>query len=176
MVLVPAHCDACGLDFQPRAISLGPGARNITLVGNLTNCPRCGGIARFIEGEFNVKDGKFEVLSASDVTREMLVRLQLLIDEAEAHPSRLDEIKQKAEAVHAGFGGLFNPLEWSPEVKAALIAAVAAAMVARCAGGGTTVINVAPKIIIEAPDKRTPQPPLREEAGGSPAPKRERSA
>jgi len=160
VVLVPAHCNACGLDFQPRAIAVANGATNITFTGNRTNCPRCGGVAQLMDGTFSVKDDRFEILSAPSVTREMLARLQLLIDEAEAHPSNLDAVRQKAEAIHAGFGALFGVKDWSPNVKAALIAAVTAVLVAKCSGGGTTVINVAPRLIIEMPEQRKPEPPI----------------
>ena len=159
MVSVPAHCSRCGLDFQPRAIVIQNGASNITMAGNTTNCPHCGAMATFMEGTFSVEDDRFKILSAPSVTREMLVRLQLLLDEADAHPSDLDRISKKAEAVHAGFGSLFNPADWSPNVKAAIIGAVAALMVAKCSGG-TTVINVAPRLIIEMPEPRKPEPPI----------------
>ena len=129
------------------------------MTGNRTNCPRCGGTANLMDGTFSVEDDKFRILSAPSVTREMLVRLQLLLDEAEAHPSDLDRISKKAEAIHDGFGSLFNPADWSPNVKAAIIGAVAALMVAKCSGG-TTVINVAPRLIIEMPEPRKPEPPM----------------
>ncbi|MGE0848889.1 MAG: hypothetical protein AB7O44_04595 [Hyphomicrobiaceae bacterium] len=111
---------------------------------------------------------KFEILSAPSVTREILAHLQLLIDEAEAHPSQLGEIGQKAEALHPGLGRLFDPREWSPEVKAAPIAAVVAFAAAKCSGRGTTVINVAPRLVIEMPEKSAPEAPRKFDFGPLP--------
>ncbi|MFZ1106523.1 MAG: hypothetical protein WAN86_27290, partial [Hyphomicrobiaceae bacterium] len=148
-------CDHCGFDFQPPAINIGGG--RITLSNNITNCPRCGGVARFVDGTFQVENGKFRILFASTVTREMLTRLQLLVEEADRDPTQLDNLRAKAEAIHSGFGALFTPANWSPEVKAAVIAAMTAFAVTKCSPSPT--VEVAPRIIIEMPTREKTEPP-----------------
>lgn len=82
---VPAHCDDCGLTWEPRgAITLLPGGEGTRLIGNATRCPNCGGLARFIEGTFSVRDGMIEVLAAPDWSMQALRLLQRAAQEAEA--------------------------------------------------------------------------------------------
>lgn len=155
MVSVPAHCTGCGLDFMPSTIGLTGGA-SITISNCVIDCPRCGATAHFADGTLRADGDKFRLLSGPNVTREMLLRLRLLVEEAERDPTRLDSVQKEAEAIHPGFGSLFSPTSWSPEVKAALVTAMAAVVLAKCSPSPT--INVTPRLIIEIPSPRHTAP------------------
>lgn len=157
MVSVPARCGSCGFEFQPRAIEMSGGA-SVTIENCTTSCPRCGGTARFAEGTLRADDDKFRILSAPSVTREMLQRLDLLVEEVYRDPRRLERIGLEAEAIHRGFGSLFAPANWSPDVKAAVVAAMTALIVAKCSPSPT--VNVSPRLIIEMPEPGKPDPPM----------------
>jgi hypothetical protein len=80
----PAFCPNCGLIFAPPSVVVGEGARvrGLTLSGNVQRCPQCGGLAELPEGTFDVADETIRVLSASDLTRERLLRLQAILEQA----------------------------------------------------------------------------------------------
>jgi hypothetical protein len=120
---------------------------SVTLSNVGTICPRCGGPAHFAEGTLRVESGKFRVLNAPTVTREMLLRLKLLAEEAERRPSKIAALQKRAEKLHPGFGELFAPGGWSPEVKAAIIIAIGAVAAAKLSPSPTVV--VAPRLVIE---------------------------
>ncbi|MGY1593246.1 hypothetical protein ACI79D_14825 [Geodermatophilus sp. SYSU D00708] len=66
MPVVPAHCDTCGLTWEPTIGGIRiDNSTNITLGGGGSlPCPRCRARARWIEGTFNFRDDVIEVLSA----------------------------------------------------------------------------------------------------------------
>jgi hypothetical protein len=74
VVGLPAHCTRCGHTFEGRGIVVEGNVQHLVLENNIESCPRCGGAARIVEGEFNVRDGVFEVLRSTRLDREMLQR------------------------------------------------------------------------------------------------------
>ncbi len=74
MVGLPAHCTQCGYTFEGRGIVVEGYVRHLVLENNVESCPRCGGAARIVEGEFNVRDGVFEALRSTRLDRELLQR------------------------------------------------------------------------------------------------------
>lgn len=83
MPSLPAQCTHCGLTWTPRAFNFGEGVTLIS-VGSTTNCPRCGSVARILDGQYSVRDGLIEVLSAPDWSMQALRRLRRAAEEAEA--------------------------------------------------------------------------------------------
>ena len=71
--------------------------RNLRLRGNRTNCPRCNGWAELPDGTFNVVGDTIEVLEATDLTRERLLRLQAILDRA--REGRMDPEEAAAAVV-----------------------------------------------------------------------------
>lgn len=79
---------SCGnVSDASNLIRLQPGAQ-VTLRGNVTNCPACGGTARILDGEFRMSDkpenvGRevIEILSAPKWTLDVLRDLKLLMEE-----------------------------------------------------------------------------------------------
>lgn len=48
--------------------------QHLVLHNNIESCPLCGGVARIVEGEFNIRDGVVEVLRSTGLDRELLQR------------------------------------------------------------------------------------------------------
>ncbi len=82
MAKIPAHCTCCGLQFFSDSFIGGTGARNITLRGNKTTCPRCGGRANFVDGIFDLQDDRLHLVDGPPLTHAMMARLQQVIDKA----------------------------------------------------------------------------------------------
>lgn len=76
---MPARCTRCGYIFEGQAIHIAPEAtiEGLELQGNIESCPRCGGVARIIEGTLSIRDGVVRVLDDAVVD---LGLWQLLID------------------------------------------------------------------------------------------------
>jgi hypothetical protein len=118
---VPAACMKCGAIFWIRLPFSG--FRRVLLRGNITNCPirGCGGMARVAEGLFEFTGHGVAILSAPEVTFEMLIALRALAQSASKERWPADRFLEEAENISPAFGGLFKPSTWSPEVKAAWI-------------------------------------------------------
>jgi hypothetical protein len=82
MVGLPAHCTRCGYAFEGRGIAIEGNVQHLVLENNIESCPRCGGAARIVEGEFNVRNGVFEVLRSTHLDRELLQRFAGIAREA----------------------------------------------------------------------------------------------
>jgi hypothetical protein len=100
-VQFPAFCPNCGLIFESRLFSIeGGGTHLVRLQGNKEGCPRCGAWAELPDGTFDVVGDTIHVLSASDLTRERLLRLQTILEAAQAGEVSDDEVaKAVAEEV-----------------------------------------------------------------------------
>ena len=48
--------------------------QHLVLENNIESCPECGGAARIVEGEFNVRNGIFEILRSTPLDRDLLQR------------------------------------------------------------------------------------------------------
>ncbi len=84
MVEMPAKCTACGYEFGDRSgFAVIGQVSNLSLRGNTTMCPKCGGQANIINGTFNVKSDKIEVVSADKEAVSLLARLNALKEKLE---------------------------------------------------------------------------------------------
>jgi hypothetical protein len=118
---VPAACMKCGAIFWVRLPFSGIG--RVLLRGNMTNCRvrGCGGMARMAEGHFEFTEQGVAILSAPDITLEMLAALRALAQSASKEKWPVARFQREAENISPALGGLFKPSTWSPEVKAACI-------------------------------------------------------
>jgi hypothetical protein len=118
---VPAACMKCGAIFWIRLPFSG--SARVLLRGNMTNCPirGCGGMARVAEGLFEFTGHGVAILSAPEITFEMLIALRALAQSAHKERWPIERFRQETEAISPAFGGLFKPSTWSPEVKSACI-------------------------------------------------------
>ena len=114
MAAVPAACMSCGAIFSMR---LPFGGTQVRLESNVTNCPNCGRWAQVADGLFQFTRDGLTVISAPDVTHEMLAALRGVLRRAYEQDLPVEEIKRQAEAISPAFGGLFNPATWSLEIR-----------------------------------------------------------
>jgi hypothetical protein len=80
----PAFCPHCGLIFDSHGLKIEGEVRGLTLAGNKETCPRCGQWAELPDGTFNVVDDTIQVLTASRLTTKRLLRLQAILEQANA--------------------------------------------------------------------------------------------
>jgi hypothetical protein len=91
----------------------------LVLEGNREQCPRCGASAELPDGTFDVVGDTIHVLSASELTRERLLRLQTVLDSARAGRISEDEVVQAVADEAPEFAGLMQRLR--PKMGHALI-------------------------------------------------------
>lgn len=101
MVDVPAFCDWCGLVF-PSGFDLG-GSR-VTLIGNSSQCPRCGSAARIPDGTFDFIDSSIRLIRGPYRSRMELERFQEILELCSRQQPSFEEvdkeIKDTSPAVH----------------------------------------------------------------------------
>jgi len=114
----PSFCPNCGLIFESK-IRFG-NVQELTMSGNRQQCPRCLAWAELPDGTFNITGDTIEVLSASRLTRERLLRLETILRQAqERHLS-----PEEATAAVAEEAPALKPLldRYGPTMRAALLA------------------------------------------------------
>lgn len=79
MAAPPAVCLECGLMFPATAASFANG--RITFQGEIgTNCPKCGGNARIINGTYDFVGGTIAAFRAPGVTRHKIERFRAIAE------------------------------------------------------------------------------------------------
>ncbi|MGG0176442.1 SEC-C metal-binding domain-containing protein [Gottfriedia acidiceleris] len=92
---VPAFCDNCGNIF-PSGIAF-ENSMGITMIGNKSQCPKCGFMARIPDGVFNFYNNAIEVLQATETTIKDLQKFFTIIQTANKEESTSQEVKQEIE-------------------------------------------------------------------------------
>ena len=130
MRALPAACARCGAIFWVPMPFVGLGTYHFG--SNVTNCPilGCGGWADIANGIFEFTRDGVAVISAPDVTVEMLRALRVVLRDAYEQDLPVEEVKQRAESINPTFGGLYDPAAWKVQTKVALIGALTAIIVA----------------------------------------------
>lgn len=123
MVQMPALCTQCGNAFQVQGLfSVSGSIEGLVMEGNFVNCPRCGGTARFIEGEMTVQAGAITLNSGPQWSYDLILALRLaLVTTIEQEPA--DPIAP-IENVSPEIGGRLRRVTsgWSRDQKLALLA------------------------------------------------------
>ena len=156
MQALPAACAKCGAVFWMPMPFVGTGTYRFG--SNVTNCPvrGCGGWADIAEGLFEFTRDGISVISAPDVTIEMLRALRALLHDAYEQDLSVEEVRKRAESINPNFGGLFDPAAWRLETKVALIGAATAIVVALINARDQPVtvnVNLDPSAILTAIQK-----------------------
>lgn len=105
MVLIPARCARCGHVFQPAGGINISGSSNVTMSNNVTGCPECGGVARFIDGVLDVKDEAIVLKSGPQWSADVIERLRLGLSRA-AH----DDIEDPDEFIRQELPEIAEPV------------------------------------------------------------------
>ena len=109
MPAIPAFCLSCGRVFASQMFGFGPGAHvRIFSEGNMESCPYCGGMAQTADGVFQVTDDVLKVVSAPQITRDMLAALQVIIRNAFTEKKPVEEVAQEVEKIDASLGPLIR--------------------------------------------------------------------
>lgn len=108
----PAYCSNCGAIF-PSPISILGGGR-VTLVGNITNCPRCGGAANILDGVFGVTNGVLQLLSGPQITRDVLRAVTTLIERAVRKEITPQDLEKEVTAINPELGAAVSEITKSP--------------------------------------------------------------
>lgn len=109
MATVPAYCPSCGLTFAPRLINIA-GSASVTLSNNFTNCPRCGGMAKFVDGTLSEKGGRLVAKNAPPLTHAILESLNRILDEARTSASSSEQLLKEIEQASPPIAAILKPL------------------------------------------------------------------
>jgi hypothetical protein len=109
MVTIPAFCLTCGRVFPSQMFGFAPGARvRIHAMGNIETCPYCGGMAQTADGVFEVTGDILRVVSAPQITRDMLAALSVVVRRAFQENNPPEEVAQEVEKIDPSFGSLIR--------------------------------------------------------------------
>lgn len=73
---IPAYCDNCGL-WTPSGVSTG-GSGN-SFLGIVTQCQKCGGRSKMIDGTYDVIGESLKIIKSHDLTRRELKKLNQIL-------------------------------------------------------------------------------------------------
>ncbi|UUP19520.1 hypothetical protein [Nitratireductor thuwali] len=104
MASIPGHCHHCGCIFDGRGGIHIENSSNITVSGSRMTCPNCGKMANLVDGTFNERAGRLELVSGPPITRDILSHLQHLVAAAEAGEITKEELATRAAELHEGVG------------------------------------------------------------------------
>jgi ribosomal protein S27AE len=119
VVQFPAFCPNCGLIFESRLLGISGNVTGLVLKDNREQCPRCGEWAELPDGTFDVVGDTIHVLTASELTRERLLRLETVLAAAQARQMGDDEAAQAVADEAPELAGLIERLR--PKMGRALL-------------------------------------------------------
>lgn len=102
--LIPVSCPNCGALFASRAFHISGNVRGLTLSGNRETCPFCGGMAHIADGVFNVANNVLSVVSAPNVTKQMLAAFEKAVQVAYANKTAPEQLAKEVEKIDPSFG------------------------------------------------------------------------
>lgn len=90
----PARCTnpSCGYLFTASGIFGGGLGLSIQLIGNGTNCPRCGSIARVGDGLYEFSQNGLSLKEGPALTKEMIARLSAIAQSAKSKAIEAEEL------------------------------------------------------------------------------------
>lgn len=108
--VIPAHCPSCGAVFQSRILSISGNVKNLTLSGNKETCPFCSSTANTAEGVFDLAGDVLSIISAPQITQQMLHKLNQLVAESYDEKADPEVLAQKAIQINPTFGNLIRTI------------------------------------------------------------------
>lgn len=109
MPFLPAHCPHCGIIFTPPAIGIGGNAQ-LTLRNATTNCPKCGGRARLVEGTFAASAERLVPVAGPPITFAILAALERAVEEAKRQQSDAKKLVKEIEKISPELAVILRPL------------------------------------------------------------------
>jgi hypothetical protein len=106
MTIIPAFCLTCGRVFPSQILNVIGGNVRLHAMGNIETCQYCGGMAQTADGVFEITGNILRVVSAPQITRDMLAELRAVVTKAFLAKEPLEQVAQEVEAIHPSFGPL----------------------------------------------------------------------
>lgn len=91
----PVKClnSNCQHVFEMASLFGGTGtATNIMIIGNMTNCPRCGSEAAIGDGVYEYSDGQLRLTNGPPLTKDMIGKLTEIAQSAKTKPIETEEL------------------------------------------------------------------------------------
>jgi hypothetical protein len=102
--LIPVSCPHCGALFAPRAFHISGNVQGLTLSGNKETCPFCGNMAHIADGVFNVAVNVLSVVSAPNITKQMLAAFEAAVKKAVVEKITAEQLAKEVEKIDPSFG------------------------------------------------------------------------
>jgi len=104
-VNLKCFCDACGLSFVNSSLIGGDGITGtVKLRGNAVQCPRCGRMARVLDGTYNFVGESAKAFRGASY--EQLEQLRAVAKAAAEGVINAHEAKERAEEIDGAFGSI----------------------------------------------------------------------
>ncbi len=107
-VRIPALCSSCGALFASRAFNISGDVKNLTLSGNKETCPFCGAWADIADGVFDVADNVLSIVSAPNITKQMLGAFGKAVKKAYEVKKPPEELATEVEKIDPSFGEIIR--------------------------------------------------------------------
>lgn len=144
MAAIPAKCDRCNFVFGSGINAVG--VRNLELNDCTSSCPKCGGMAKLIDGTFDVGEhanGPFTQTGGRPVDPSLFAHIGLLLIEGQQSRESPARVIQRIEPHAPGIAQRLRAVAHDPNafatVLASIIAGLAAIAAAAIASGGSNV-------------------------------------
>lgn len=108
MAGLPSKCTQCGHVFASSGIVI-VGATQVTTKNNTVSCPKCGGRAKGVEGQFSLKNDSFTPISASRSDLEILRQLYSKAKQAGESQEDREELVREVEAISPALAKAISP-------------------------------------------------------------------
>ncbi|ALV21074.1 SEC-C metal-binding domain-containing protein [Carnobacterium antarcticum] len=116
--MFPSVCDSCGNIFSTNIIGMsGAGSATIVMKGNKTNCPKCGNMARILDGTYEMVNNIINIISSPQRQFEELKTFSEILKEAQKNGFSVDEIAIKTKKQTPGLSSLVDLLPKSRDEK-----------------------------------------------------------
>lgn len=102
--LIPVSCPHCGSLFASRAFHISGNVQGLALSGNKETCPYCGSMAHIADGVFNVANNVLSVVSAPNITKQMLAAFEAAVKKAYAEKTAPEQLAKEVEKIDPSFG------------------------------------------------------------------------
>jgi hypothetical protein len=149
-----AYCRQHGF-FPASAFAFAVGAK-VNISGCSTSCPKCGTPSEIVPGAYDASLQTINVLVDPSISNDALAALRKLINRVETGEITPAQATVEAKKISPKLGGMFDPSTWSPEVKAAAIAAIAYLLGQASGCGDAPVVKIYPPAIEEPAHRAKP--------------------
>lgn len=126
MAAIPGYCTHCGHIFEGLGGIHIENSFGVTLSGNRMTCPKCGKLARLVDGTFNARVGKLELVAGPPITSAVLEQLYGIFKRTKQGTLTPQQAVTEATEINPAMGKLMAEyLSVGPTTLTALLSLVA---------------------------------------------------